>query len=158
MIPPTTSTQVIAPTTSSTTPTGGNAGYKTETKPGVSRPRAMWFGRDLVMTTTPTEAGRVRLTAYRGKHVLGTCATLTPGGHRFTCRLRPGTAASPHTRIAVLASLAVGNKVFTSLLPAARVPEMRMKPAPKGAHVASAGQVYWCSPGTLMPTLVDSEE
>jgi hypothetical protein len=147
-----------APPPSPPPPGSGNAGYTQEVKPGVSRPRTMWFGRYLVMTTTPTVAGKVRLTAYRGKHVLGTCTALTPAGRVFTCRLKPGASASRRTRISVLASLRAGGKVYDSLLPAQRVPEMKMKPAGAGAHAATAGHVYWCSPSTLVPTLAGGEE
>jgi len=137
----------------------GVAGTKAESpKPSVSRPQAAYIGNFLVMTTRPTVAGRVRLSAYSGKHLLGTCATQTPGGRRFTCRIKLRSTASRHSRVSVLASLRVGSLVVGSRLPAERIPEMRMKPAGKGARIASGSHVYWCSPSTLVPTLSGGEE
>jgi hypothetical protein len=137
----------------------GNAGYTVESKLGLSRPHAMWMGRYLVMTTTPTVAGTVRLTAYNGKHAVGSCTALSPAGRRLTCRLKPRASVSRRTRLSILASLRAGAKVYEIRLPAARIPEMKMNPAGKRAHGASAaGSTYWCSPSTLVPTLTGGEE
>jgi len=139
---------------------GGQAGYKVSSAasessatPGVSRPRAMLMGRRLIMTTSATVGGRVRLSAFLHGHRLGTCVAETPAGRPFTCRLnlRPGVALS--SRIRIVASLRAGHALVESVLAAGRIPRMKMTPARAGARAASAG-MFWCSPATLQPSLV----
>jgi hypothetical protein len=140
-------------------PPGGSgvAGTKSES-PKLSRPQAMYIGRYLVMSTLSTAAGRLRLSAYAGKHLLGSCATETPGGRRFTCRIKRSPTMSRRTLISVVASLRVGSLLYASRLPAERILEMRMKHASAGAHAAAAGgDVYWCSP-SLVPDFSGGEE
>ncbi len=137
----------------------GVAGTKTESpKADVSRPRAMFIGRFLVLSTVTTVPGRLRLSAYAGKHLLGSCTTETPGGRRFTCRIKRSPAMSGRTRISVLASLRVGSRIYGTWLPAERILEMRMKHKSAGAHAAAVtGNVYWCSP-SLVPDFTGGEE
>jgi hypothetical protein len=94
---------------------------------GVSRPQAMLIGHELIMTTKVTEVGRVRLSAYLGKHRLGTCVTQTAANRTFTCRLTLGKRIPLDARISVLASLRIGRLILRQLRPAARVQEMKMK-------------------------------
>jgi hypothetical protein len=134
--------------------TSGSAGFKVSNPPpGVSRPRAMLFGRKLVMTTIATVGGRVRLSAYIHGHRIGTCVAATPAERAFTCRLTLDSKISLRARISVLASLRVGSLIFRSSLAAERIPQMKMKPAGLGAHASSVGGQFWCSPSTLLPTL-----
>jgi hypothetical protein len=121
-------------------------------KPGLLRPRAMLIGNELIMTTEASVAGRVRLTAYQGRHRLGSCVNVTPGSLTFTCRLAL-SRTTLHGRIAIVASLRVGSLLLSSALPAKRIPEMKMKPFGQLAHAAVAGVKYWCSPETLVPTI-----
>ncbi len=120
--------------------------------PGLSRPRAMLVGRMLVLTTVPSAAGRVRLTAHLGSHPLGACTTLSPAGRTFTCRIRLGRKVSLRAPISVHASLRIGHHEFEALLPAGRIPEMRMRPV---GPLASAASGFWCSPSTLAGVLVE---
>ena len=62
---------------------------------GLSRPRVTLIGRELIMTTQVTEAGRVRLSAYLGRRKLGSCVARTPADRTFTCRLKLGKRVSP---------------------------------------------------------------
>jgi Lysyl oxidase/Bacterial Ig domain len=94
--------------------------------PGVYRPEAILIGRRLIMTTRVGEAGRLRLSAYLGRRLLGTCVTKTPANRSFTCRLTLGKRFRLNAPISVLASLRIGSTVLRSLRPAARVPEMKM--------------------------------
>ena len=138
-------------------PTGGNAGFKSSgVAARLSRPRAMLFHRLLVMTTFPSVAGRVRLAAYEGEHELGTCVTETPAGRTFVCRIRLGRRISLRARISVRASLRVGDLLLQSLLPAQRIPQMKMRPVGPTGHVASGSGEFWCSPSTLAGVLVKS--
>jgi hypothetical protein len=135
----------------------GNAGFKVSSpSPGVSRPRAMLFGRKLVMSTLATVGGRVRLSAYLGRKLLGTCVASTPAERAFTCRLTLSSKISLRARIRILASLRVNSLIFRSSLAAERIPQMQMKPAGLGAHASSAAGHFWCSPSTLVPTLSSS--
>jgi hypothetical protein len=120
----------------------------------ISRPRAMIVGRVLVMTATPSAAGRIRLTAYLGEHALGTCVTETPGGRSFTCRIRIGLKVSLRAPVSVRASLRAAGMLVQAVLPAQRIPEMKMRPIGAIAGVASVGGVFWCSPSTLVGVLV----
>jgi hypothetical protein len=134
--------------------TSGSAGFGVSSpRPGVSRPRAMLFGRKLLMSTITTVAGRIRLSAYLGHKRLGTCVASTPAERSFTCDVTLSSKISLRARISVLASLRVNTLIFRSSLAAERIPQMKMKPAGLGAHAASAGGQFWCSPSTLLPTL-----
>jgi hypothetical protein len=99
--------------------------------PAVYSPQAMLIGRKLIMTTRASKAGRIRLSAYLGHRLLGTCATKTPANRSFTCRLTLGRRVRLSSRIAVVASLQIGGTVLSSLRPAAPVPEMKMTSAGK---------------------------
>jgi hypothetical protein len=68
-------------------------------------------GRRLILTTTPRRPGVVRLTAYARGRSLGSCSTRTPGGRRFTCRLRIARAVRTSAPIRVVASLRVNGRV-----------------------------------------------
>ena len=95
--------------------------------PAIYRPQAMLIGRKLIMTTRASKTGRIRLSAYLGHRLLGTCAARTLAGRSFTCQVTLGKRIRLDARIAVLASLRIGHKVMQSLRPAAPVPEMKMK-------------------------------
>jgi hypothetical protein len=119
----------------------------------------MLFNRELVMNTSSTVPGRLRLSAYLGSRRLGTCVVLTPGSRAFTCRLHLSHSISLDSRISVIASLRAGRLLLTSALSARRIPVMRMVPVGKGAHSAStAGGIFWCSPSTLHEVLEGGSE
>lgn len=146
-------------TTTTGTSSAGGSGAVQEFKAeavaaSVSRPREMLVGRTLVMTTVPSAAGRIRLAAYLGRRELGTCVTQTPAGRTFTCRLRLGRGISLRARISVRASLRVGDVLVATVLPAQRIPEMKMRPVGASAHTASGQGIFWCSPSTLTGVLV----
>jgi hypothetical protein len=144
--------------TSSTTGSQGSAAFKSDLAPAsVSRPRAMLVGRTLVMTTIPSAAGRVRLSAYLGRHVLGTCVTETPAGRTFTCRVRLSRKISLRAPVSVRASLRTGGRMVDAVLPPQRVPEMKMRPVGVTARTASVSGIFWCSPSTLAGVLVESD-
>jgi hypothetical protein len=154
-----------APVPAQDLPAGG-AGARSGKSSGrrtahVSRPSAMIFGRQLVMSTTPRAAGVVGLSAYIGRSRLGHCGTPTPAYRRFTCRITLRTPELAHERLAIVATLRVQRVMFVSWLPAAVIPEMRMTPAGRlrrGARLAANGSLYWCSPSTLVETLSGGEE
>jgi hypothetical protein len=119
--------------------------------PAVARPEAILVGRTLVMTTWLARAGRVRLTAYLGKHLLGTCVVETPANRSFTCRVKLGPRISLHAAISVWASLRVGHEILRSLRAASPVPSMKMpggKQPLSTAHASSASQ-FICSPSMV---------
>ncbi len=125
----------------------------TTTSRGLSHPRAMLFGHRLVITTTPYGAGRIKVTALLGKHVLGFCEALTPARRQFTCRIKLAPKLSLRSHIAIVATLKHGpHELFTSRLAAHAIPQMKMVPIGSRARAASAGS-FWCSPGMLVPTL-----
>ncbi len=136
---------------------GGNAGFKTSNPvPGLSRPRAMLMGRKLIMTTTSTVPGRVRLSAYLRNRRIGTCVSQTPGGLSFTCRITLGPKISLHAHIKIVASLRVGEVIINSGVPAERIPKMTMTPTTGlNAHAAFATATFWCSP-SMLPTPLNS--
>jgi hypothetical protein len=118
-------TQLLAPapaipSVSVRVPSAGSSGYKAGL-PSISSPRAMLFGRVLVMSAVPSAAGLVRLDAYLNRRRLGGCATQTPGARMVTCRVRLGRRVSLRAHIRVVASLRVGGLVVHSLLPAQRI-------------------------------------
>jgi hypothetical protein len=115
--------------------------------PVIFRPEAILVGRKLVMTTKVTRPGKARLTAYLGRHPLGTCAVQTPAGRSFTCRLTLDRSVRLNARISILASLRVGSTLFNSLRPAAPVPRMNMKgTSGLGARAAGVSSPqFWCS-------------
>jgi hypothetical protein len=92
---------VPAPLPGPDLPTGNVASEKVVTPPHISRPRAMLVGSELVLSATPGLAGRIRLSAYLGKHLLGDCDARTPAGRRFVCRirLRPARIARDPIRV-----------------------------------------------------------
>jgi hypothetical protein len=94
--------------------------------PGVSPPQAMVIEHDLIMTTRATAAGRVRLSAYLGRRRLGTCATKTPAGRSFTCRLKLPVHVALNGRISMLVSMRIGTRILNLRRPAP-VPEMKMQ-------------------------------
>jgi Lysyl oxidase/Bacterial Ig domain len=124
-----------------------------KSSPGVYRPQAILIGRELVMTTRVSEAGHLRLSAYLGHRLLGTCATKTLGERSFTCRVALGKGIRLNARISVLASLRVGGKILRSLRPAAPVPEMKMTRASRRltrglGHESSSWQ-FLCGPSMM---------
>ncbi len=112
---------------------------------GLARPRVTLIGRELVMTTRVTEAGRVRLSAYLGRRELGSCVARTPADRTFTCRLKLGKGVSTDARIGVLASLRAGGALSQQSRPAARVPAMKMAGGSGIARVAGLlhARVRW---------------
>jgi hypothetical protein len=151
-------TPVPAPQPAPEVPLAGVATHRLAS--GLSRPRAMIYGHQLVLTTFAYQAGKVRLSAYVGKSRLGTCSGRTPGNRRFTCRIRLRSNGLLHARIRVVASLRAGRKLIVIALPARRIPRMTMTPAGKlhtSGHAASDAAVYWCSPSTLVATLSGEE-
>jgi hypothetical protein len=124
-IPPAVAAPVASPSTQA--PGGGRStpGGRTPAR-GLSRPQGMLIGRELIMTTRVTEAGRVRLSAYLGRRELGGCVARTPADRTFTCRLKLGRGISTDARIGVLASLRVGATLLQQSRPAARVQAMKM--------------------------------
>lgn len=147
------------PAGSGTTPAGttitvgttGTLGASSSVPPVIFRPEAILVGRKLVMTTKVTRAGKARLTAYLGRHRLGTCTVETPAGRSFSCRLTLEKGVRLNARISVLASLRVGSTLFSSLRPAAPVPRMNMKgTSGLGARAAGASSPqFWCSLSAL---------
>jgi hypothetical protein len=136
------------------TGSGGVAGQTvSHSAPSVSLPRAMRSGRKLIMTTTPSVAGRVRLSAWLGLRHLGTCEVLSPAGRQFTCRVLLGPRVGVRAKIRIVASLRLGSNWIVRRLAPERIPQMKMTAAGAHAGIASAGGVYWCSPGTLVETL-----
>lgn len=128
--------------------------------PGLSRPRAMLIGRELVMTTVASVAGRVRLSAYLGKRRLGSCVAQTPAGRRFTCRVPLHSNNPSRERIALVASLRAAGRLLAIEQPAELIPGMAMTPLgdlPRSARAASYSSAFWCSPSTLVGTLAGGE-
>jgi hypothetical protein len=121
--------------------------------PALSKPRAMLVGRTLVMRTAPTVAGRVSLSAYTGRSRLGGCASYSPVGRDFTCRIRLNPHVSARAPISLRATLRAGGIVVSAVRRAERVPEMRMQPVGAHARIASAAGIFWCSPSTLTGVL-----
>jgi hypothetical protein len=120
--------------------------------PALSAPHAMLLGRMLVMSTLPSVAGRVSLTAYAGRTRLGGCASYTPAERDFTCRITLGRT-SLRARISLRATLRTGAIVISAARSAQRIPEMRMRPVGPHARAASGASVFWCSPSTLTGVL-----
>jgi hypothetical protein len=137
-VPPPVAAPAASPSTQAPSgaapPSGGSSPNE-----GLSRPQVMLIGHELIMTTKVAEAGRVRLSAYLGRHELGTCVARTPADRTFTCRLRLGKGVSVDARIGVLATLRVGRLILRQLRPAARVQEMKMTGA--GADLAGVARV-----------------
>jgi hypothetical protein len=146
---------------STVTGSGGVAGQQTSKPPsGLSRPRAMLIGAHLEMSTFASLAGRVRLSAYFQKHLLGSCSALTPANQTFTCRLKLARKRL-HERIRVIASLRTGGRLLAIALPAQRIPKMVMVPAGElrvGARGASYASIFWCSPSTMVGAIEASSE
>ncbi len=152
--------QSSAPSTPGATPSSPS-GKSASHLPTLYRPEAMLIGRQLIMTTRVSKAGRVRLSAFIGHRRLGTCAARTPGDRSFTCRLTLGKRIRLNTRITIVASLRIGGRVLSSTRPAAPVPQMKMNmggPPTKHAtqvatralgHDASSWR-FWCSPSMEM--------
>src|SRR5271165_3120044 len=158
---PTVTIVTTAPSQGPAAAGGGVEEVKTTHTPALSAPRAMLFGRELVASTVPELAGRVRLSAYVGTLRLGTCVARTPAGRRFTCRLTLRSAETARERITIVASLRAGTQLVTVALKAARLPRMTMRPAGDlqgSARAAIYGAGFWCSPSTLIATLAGGEE
>jgi hypothetical protein len=130
----------------------GVAGTKSSLPAALTRPRAMLFGHTLVMSTTPSQAGTLKLTAWLGKHALGYCEGKAAANLAFTCRVKLGTKVRRNARIGVVASLRRGKAFIVKRLAPERIPAMKMVPAGARATAASGG-MYWCSPATLVATL-----
>jgi hypothetical protein len=130
-VPPSQSASAILPAVASSTPSvSAPAPSRSSSRPpAVYRPEAMLIGRKLIMATRASKAGYIRLSAYLGHRLLGTCAAKTLAGRSFTCRLTLGKRIRVSSRIAVVASLRIGSVVLSSMRPAAPVPEMKMKSA-----------------------------
>ena len=134
---------------------GGNGGSKTKASvPTIAPPRAMLLGRVLVMSTEPSAAGLVRLSAYLQGRALGGCSSEIPARRTFTCRITLRRGISLRAPIGLRASLRSGGLLVSAQRPARRVPEMRMRPVGAGARTASAAGILWCSPSTLTGVLV----
>jgi hypothetical protein len=116
--------------------------------PVIYPPHVILVGRRLLMTTRVSRAGRVRLSAYLGRHLLGTCVARTPANRNFTCRVTLDENIRLNARIGVLASLRIGRTVFMSVRRAAPVPRMRMTGSrPLHGHTAAAASLqFWCTP------------
>ena len=120
---------VAAPTATPSVAAPGGAGSPSggpSPNEGLARPQVTLIGRELIMTTRVTEAGRVRLSAYLGRRELGTCVTRTAADRTFTCRLKLGKGISVNARIGVWASLRVRGVLLRQSRPAARVQAMKM--------------------------------
>jgi hypothetical protein len=133
---------------------GGSSPQPAQSAPGSSGPRAMLVGRKLVMTFQAKAAGRLRLSAYAGKRLLGTCVTKTPADRSFTCRVTLPAGISTHARILVVASLRIGRHILYSERRAGVIPEMKMAMSAFAAgSPAVAGPTVpwelWCSPSML---------
>jgi hypothetical protein len=128
-VPPPVAAPAASPPTEVPSGAGSPSGGSSPNQ-GLSRPRVTLIGRELIMTTRVTEAGRVRLSAYLGRRELGICATRTAANRTFTCRLKLGKRVSLDARISVLASLRVGRVLERQLRPAARVQGMKMTGGP----------------------------
>jgi hypothetical protein len=110
------------------TPSAAGSTLDTDTSfvAGLVRPQAMLIGHELIMTTRVAAAGRVRLSAYLGRRLLGGCVAETPADRNFTCRLVLGRHVALAARIGVIAALRGGARLVRSTRPAAPVPEMKM--------------------------------
>ena len=117
----------------------------------------MLFGRTLVMSTTPSEAGTLKLTAWRDKYALGYCEGEAAANLPFTCRVKLRTGAGPRSRIGVVASLRRGKAFFVKRLAPEHIPVMKMVSAHSSLAAAASAGVYWCSPTTLVATLAHRE-
>lgn len=169
-VPASQSEPAAIPSAESATRTPPAAGSKTiqtypQRPPAVYRPEAMLIGRRLIMSTKVTKAGHIRLSAYIGHRLLGTCVAKTLPGRTFTCRLTLGPDIRLHSRLSIVASLRIGSKVLSSWRPAARVAQMKMKMSGPSVRAASAaastGKLApasmagmaswqaWCSPGPV---------
>jgi hypothetical protein len=93
----------------------------------VTMPRATRVGDELVMTTYASAAGRVRLSAFVGAYRLVSCVSRTPAHRAFTCRLRLPRWTTARTRIAVIASMRVGDHIYSQERAPAAVAAMRMR-------------------------------
>jgi hypothetical protein len=123
-LPPASQLPAPSPSSTSEAPPGASAGPHRGATARLAKPQVMRVGHVLILTTVPARDGVVRLSAYAGKRLLGACSTRTPGGRRFTCRLRTGHSRVWSARIAVVASLRVGGRVIAvRRRPAARVPQ-----------------------------------
>lgn len=118
------------------------------------RPEARLVGRELIMTTRVGRPGRVRLSAYLGRHILGSCAAKTVADRSFSCRIKLSKRISRRARISVLATLAVGHRTLRSLRSAAPVPEAKDDAPPKRKpHEAAFSQSLLTAirPGEMCP-------
>jgi hypothetical protein len=104
-------------------------GRRAQSAPAVAPPEAVLVGRTLVLTTAVSAAGRIRLSAYVGKHSLGSCVIQSPADRSFTCRLTLGRGVSLHASIRALASLRVGARIVQSARRASAVANMKMNGA-----------------------------
>jgi hypothetical protein len=141
------------------TPNGGVQGTKTVQQTTLTKPRAMLVGRYAELSTRAGLAGRVRLSLYARKHLLGTCASITPGGRTFTCRLKLSRPRLDE-RLRVIASLRSGSRLLVETLGPERIPKMVMVRAGNlrgGAHAASYSSMFWCDPSTVIAALAGGE-
>ncbi len=87
----------------------------------LSAPEALRIGRQLVVTVGITKPGRVRITVYAGRRLIGSCVARTAGHRTFTCRLRLPKGVSIHARITIWAGLRVGRHLYLTERRAAQV-------------------------------------
>ena len=114
----------------------------------------MLVGRMLVMSTQPSAAGRVVLSAYLHGRSLGGCSSEIPARRTFTCRITLRRGISLRSPISLRASLRSGGLLVHAQRPAQRIPEMRMRPVGASARSASRAGALWCSPSVLTGELV----
>jgi hypothetical protein len=107
----------------------------------VAPPEAVLVERTLILTTAVTAPGRVRLSAYFGKRLLGSCVAATPADRSFTCRLTLGRRVSVHAAVRVVASLRVGNSIVRALRRPGPVAKMKMNGAFGETQFLSHGRV-----------------
>ncbi len=121
----------------------------------------MLISHKLFMTTYITAAGRVRLSAYIGGHLIGSCDAPTTAKRNFICEIKLGPKQLS-AKIKVVASLRLkSGQLLAVTLPARRVPRMTMAPAGTihiAGRAASYSAVYWCSPTALVDTLESVHE
>ncbi len=142
-------------TTTGTTPEGGVKGQTVvKERALLSRPEAMLVGPDLEMNTRVGIAGRVRLSVYRGRHLLGSCVTATPAERTYTCKLKLSRTLR-RDRLRVVATLRTGSRLLATSLGPERIPKMVMVTASSIhlAHGASYASVFWCSPSAVVAAL-----
>ena len=142
-----------------TTGTGGVQGQIISKAPALlARPEAMLVGMNVEMSTKVGAAGRVRLSLYRNKHLLGSCASSTPAGRTYTCKLKLSRGLL-HDKLRVVATLRTGGKLLATTLGPERIPKMVMVRAGslQLGHSGSYAKIFWCSPSAVVAALGGGE-